>query len=57
VTRLSHREACYELRRHARLLETGKLTRPEWYERVVRVLAARATDDPAATRAPQGRSA
>lgn len=38
---LSHREACYELRRSAALLAQGKIDRQTWFESVSRILAAR----------------
>lgn len=41
MTGLSHREACYELRRSAKLLSAGKVTRGEWFESVARILSAR----------------
>lgn len=38
---MTHREACYELRRSARLLGEGKLTLHEWHASVLRILSAR----------------
>lgn len=38
---LTHREACYELRRAARLLGEGKISRDEWCDSVHRILRAR----------------
>jgi hypothetical protein len=51
---LTHREACYELRRAARLLADGKVTLTEWCESVHRILAARRSSAPDQRPAPHG---
>jgi hypothetical protein len=39
--RLTHAQACAELRKAARLLGEGKITRHAWFESVQRIIAAR----------------
>lgn len=50
---LTHREACYELRRSARLLAEEKLTLWTWFDSVERILGAREGDAQVAQAAPR----
>lgn len=47
---MTHREACYELRRSARLYGDGKIDRFQWHASVLRILSARG---PATTKRPE----